>query len=326
VPKPLLTSNVTTAALFRTIDKFRPTLLIDEADTFLGGNEELRGILNSGHFRPAAQVIRAVGKTFEPRLFSTWAPKAIALIGRLPATLEDRSVVVPLKRRARHEHVDKLQLHRLWELEVLCQKAARFARDIRPQLATADPQVPEELNDRAADNWRPLLAISDCAGGEWPNRARHVARVLSGEGEEDTGDAIQLLSDIRAYFAALNRDRASSANLAFHLGSLEDRPWKEWRGMRPISTTQVAALLKPFEIRPTKIRIGEATLQGYYTSDFADAFDRYLPPEPEQSEQGTIEAAKLTVENRNIREAVPTNGAGQFAPSYSSVPDVPSHD
>jgi hypothetical protein len=31
------------------------------------------------------------------------------------------------------------------------------------------PQVAEALNHRAADNWRPLLAISDLAGGKWPS-------------------------------------------------------------------------------------------------------------------------------------------------------------
>ena len=51
VPRPPPASNMTTAALFRAIDRYRPTLLIDEADTFLEQNEELRGVLNSGHSR-----------------------------------------------------------------------------------------------------------------------------------------------------------------------------------------------------------------------------------------------------------------------------------
>jgi hypothetical protein len=63
-----------------------PTLLIDEADTFLSENEELRGILNSGH-RRGGSVIRTVGEDFEPRAFSTYSACAIALIGKLPATL-----------------------------------------------------------------------------------------------------------------------------------------------------------------------------------------------------------------------------------------------
>ena len=62
VPRRLFASNVTPAVLFRTIEKYRPTLLIDEADTFIRENDELRGVLNSGHTRTTAVVIRAVGR------------------------------------------------------------------------------------------------------------------------------------------------------------------------------------------------------------------------------------------------------------------------
>ncbi|HVT15591.1 MAG TPA: hypothetical protein VHQ90_05330 [Thermoanaerobaculia bacterium] len=73
VPRPLSTSNITPAAVFRSIEVFSPTLLIDEAETFLGEREELRGVLNSGHSRDAAFVVRTTGDDHEPRRFSTWA-------------------------------------------------------------------------------------------------------------------------------------------------------------------------------------------------------------------------------------------------------------
>jgi hypothetical protein len=82
VPRPLTSSNITTAALFRTIEKFEPTFLLDEAETFLHENEELRGVLNSGHSRATAFTMRLVGDTHEPRSFRTWGPKVIAGIGK----------------------------------------------------------------------------------------------------------------------------------------------------------------------------------------------------------------------------------------------------
>jgi hypothetical protein len=94
VRRPLQTTNVTVAALFRTVEKYEPTLLVDEADTFLAEREELRGILNSGHDRKGAQIMRCVGEQLEVRCFNTWAPVAIAAIGTIPETLHDRSVVV----------------------------------------------------------------------------------------------------------------------------------------------------------------------------------------------------------------------------------------
>jgi putative DNA primase/helicase len=84
--RPLPASNITAAALFRAIEKWQPTLLIDEAGTFLKHSEELRGIINSGHTRDMAFVVRTVGDEHEPRRFSTWAPKVIAQIGNVPGT------------------------------------------------------------------------------------------------------------------------------------------------------------------------------------------------------------------------------------------------
>jgi putative DNA primase/helicase len=52
-------------------------VLIDEADTFLGDNDELRGILNGGHNRISAYVWRSVGEDHEPRKFNVWAPNRL---------------------------------------------------------------------------------------------------------------------------------------------------------------------------------------------------------------------------------------------------------
>src|SRR5437899_721520 len=95
--RPLAAANITVAALYRTVEHFAPTLIVDEADTFLVNNLALRGIINSGHTRATAFVVRTAGH--EPRLFSTWGARMIALIGRLPATLEDRAIVLPMRRR-----------------------------------------------------------------------------------------------------------------------------------------------------------------------------------------------------------------------------------
>ena len=105
VPKAMHNVNITTSVLFRVIELHAPTVLIDEADTYLGDNDELRGILNGGHNRLSAYVWRSVGDDHEPRRFKVWAPKCIAMIGKLPDTLEDRALVVPLRRKQSGETV-----------------------------------------------------------------------------------------------------------------------------------------------------------------------------------------------------------------------------
>jgi hypothetical protein len=174
VPRPLSTANISAAATFRTIEAVRPTLLIDEADTFLSENEELRGILNSGH-RKGGQVIRTVGDDFEVRAFSTHTPVAIAQIGKLPDTLADRSIHISMKRRAPGETVSRLRHGRTPELSEVAMKAARWVADNADAIRECDPNIPDAIFNRAADNWAPLFAVAEVAGSDVAARARHVA-------------------------------------------------------------------------------------------------------------------------------------------------------
>jgi hypothetical protein len=283
VARPLPTSNATTAAIFRTIEKAKPTLLIDEADTFLKDNEELRGILNAGH-RRGGQIIRTVGDDYEPRQFSTWAPAAIAMIGRLPDTLEDRSLSIALRRRRPAEKVQQFRSDRAYDLKQLVRKIARWCNDNHQSLSASEPDT-GPLSNRAADNWRPLFAIADLAGGDWPARTRAVADEAE-TAKQDQSKRIMALSDIRDFFAAdPDIERVRSAELAASLGAIESRPWSEWRNGKPITPAALARLLAPYGIIPGTRRDGESTFKGYLRCDFAEAFATYLPDQVVTSSQ-----------------------------------------
>jgi hypothetical protein len=161
--RPLEASNTTTSPIFRTIEKARPTFLMDEGDTFLLGNEDMRGILNSGH-RRGGSVLRTVGDDFEPRQFGTYAACAIAMIGQLPGTLADRSIAIELQRRLAGEVVEPFRFDRTEHLDRLASKATRWAADNADRVRAADPWMPSGVLNRVADNWAPLLAIADVAG------------------------------------------------------------------------------------------------------------------------------------------------------------------
>ncbi len=276
--RPLPASNVTTAVVFRAIERYRPTLLIDEADTFLADKEELRGILNSGHTKDMAVVLRTVGDDFEPTIFSTWGPVAIAQIGRLPATLEDRSLVVQMRRRAPHEVIEALTDECLHALAPLRSQAARWAADCFDALRGSKPVLPDLGSDRSADNWRPLIAIAELAGGQWPERGRAAVRALQGKESSQDSAGVVLLGDLRDLFAREGADRLTSEAIVKSLIVMEERPWPEWRAGKPISARQVARLLSPFGISPETVRFpGEGTKRGYLREHFDDAFERYLP-------------------------------------------------
>lgn len=278
--KPLPLSNISAAATFRVIEKYQPTLILDESETYLrGDNEELRGILNSGHTRPTAFVIRCNGDSLEPEIFSTWTPKAFGLIGTLPDTLADRSIILPMARKKPGDSVERNRLDTLpEETEPLRARAARWAMDNTLRLRAADPEsIPEGLNDRAQDNWRPLLAIADAAGGIWPDLARKVALILRGEGDADSIGAT-LLRDIRTIFDQTGSGYLSSEHLCRELSQMEAQPWGEWRHGKPITPAGVAKRLKAFGIKPTQTREGLERSRGYDRKAFQDAWERYISP------------------------------------------------
>ena len=164
VLRPLPTANVTSSAVFRVVEAHRPTLLVDEADTFLRDNDELRGIINSGH-RRGGSVLRTVGDDHEPRAFSTYSACAIALIGNLPDTLHDRSVVINLKRRLPTEEIHPFRLDRAGHLDVLARQAARWARACRAGSRDRPGHAVRYLQPRG----RQLAPTTGhCRGSGWP--------------------------------------------------------------------------------------------------------------------------------------------------------------
>lgn len=312
VPRPLTSANITPSAVFRVTDYFRPTLLLDEADTFLTDSEGLRGILNSGHMRSQAYVTRVAGDDHQVSMFSTWTPKAIALIGELPATLADRSVTIRMRRRARAERIERLQLHRLGDMEDLRCMAARWAQDHLDELRFADPEIPGGITkDRARDNWRPLLAIADLAGGEWPRRARESAGRLCALTANDTSVGIFMLEDLRALFATRGNVKLVSEEILDHLHAMQERPWPEWKDRGPLSARQLASVLHPFGINPIKWRQDETTKRGYDPAHFSDAFSRYLPPMPPQAPQpsahSTYEIHPSATNQAHVKESLEAN-------------------
>lgn len=289
VREPWLTGRCTAAVLIRKIDAVSPTLLLDESDAAFNGTEDysetLRGILNTGYRRGGvASLCVGQGAAIEFRDFSTFCPKAIAGIGKLPDTIADRSIPVRLKRAQRG------RVERFRERD-----AEHEASDIRASLAAwcgsslqrlrgARPEIPAALSDRHADCCEPLLAVADLAGGDWPQAARTALVDLCGQGQaEDDSIGVRLLADTRAIFEEKKTDRLASEDLAAALAGIETSPWAEWNHGKPISKQKLARLLKPFGVVPRSVRLPDgSTPKGYLLADFEELFSSYLPAPPEE--------------------------------------------
>ena len=282
--RSLRTLNVTPSAVFRMVETCRPTLFIDEADTFLYDNDGLRGVLDGN--RKGDTVIRTVGEDFEPRAFATFCACVISLIGSLPHTLHDRSIVIDLRRRLPKERMTPFRLDRAGHLDVLARMAARWAQDTCERVAAADPTMPDGVINREADNWRPLVAIADVAGGRWPKRARKAA--IKAHAAALVGDEVSLLEmllgDIRDLFKERDKPGAPcaeipSGDLVKALIDVEGRPWADGLGKnrdKPLTQNRLAKMLKPLRIAPEKVGPKSKRVSGYVRAHFKDAFERYL--------------------------------------------------
>lgn len=300
--RPLATSNATPAAIFRAIEKWHPTLLMDEAETFVKGKDELRGILNSGHTRASAFVVRTVGEDYEPTRFSTWAPKLFALIGKLPPTLEDRAVLVRLRRKLTGDAVLKFSVHSTsTEATDLRRRLVRWAADSSVGLSGSMPEAPKGLNDRAADNWGPLLAIAVDAGPAWLAKAEAAALSTSLASDDDEDEATMLLHDLRSLFDRLG-PMLPTETIIENLIAVEERPWRDYRFGKPLTARQLAQLLDGFEVKPMKIRTGATTTaRGYRVEAFARAFASHLAGSLAQAEH--TELPEQSAENPEVKLA-----------------------
>lgn len=278
--RSLIGSSITASVLFRAIESWKPTILADEADTWIHGNEELRGIINSGHTRRTARVFRTeeVNGSRSPVTFSTWAPLALAMINTPPDTILDRSIVVNLRRRAKHERVHKVPASLFDDNVDLRRKLARWALDNMDALRRSQPVMPDVGNDRAQDNWHSMIAIAELLGGDWPKLAITAMRTLEGAKPDDEDIGAMLLTDIQEIFSGWKHDNIFSQDLVDALVDLESRPWCEWRRGQPMTKNSLSKLLKPYRIISGTVRVGPTTQKGYRVSAFADVFARYLSP------------------------------------------------
>jgi putative DNA primase/helicase len=322
-PRAIKTENLSTATMFRIVDGYRPILLIDEFDTFLKGNEELRGALNAGHAK-GGRHLRCEGEYNQVRAFKTFAPAALAGIGNLPPTLADRSIPVLLQKRRQDETLEELSDHHVGHLNDLASQITRWVADNRQNLLTIKPELPVGIFNRDADNVRPLLTIAEVAGGDWPGQAREaVFAVMSDVGDDAESIGVRLLADMRTVFEQTGHDKLPSKILTQHLHEFEDRPWAEYgRKEQPISPSQLARLLRRYGITPGSIRWGEETPKGYQLSAFKDAFARYLPRQNATTPQSAEISEKLAISKRHSNTSVAaekspkpvlTNGCGVVA-------------
>jgi hypothetical protein len=289
--RPQATVNISVAALVRSIDEQDPpTIHMDEYDTVFGkktreGAEDLRGIINAG-FARGKPYRRWNVQTREQEVCPSFCMVTLAGIGDLPDTVEDRGIVLHMRRRAPGELIRPYRIRRDRPgLVALHDRLHTWVSGNLDRLKTAEPVSP--VDDRDADKWEPLLAVADLAGGDWPMRGRAacVALCAPADADDSTLGERLLCELLGVYAGALNSlrtaygpliDAVPSQTLVDGLVALEDSPWGDLHGVK-LNQRMLARLLRPYGVKPVTKRIGSSTPRCYERADLHEAWIRYCP-------------------------------------------------
>jgi Protein of unknown function (DUF3631) len=301
VAKPEKADSITAAGIYHAVDIEHCTLLLDEADNLeLGSKAVLRATINSGHRKGGTRMHMIRGQL---QHFSTFAPVALAAIGKLTLPLMSRSIVIRMSRAASSTHLHHFDRSDTSAFDTAYRSTIEW---VRSAVLNPKPEMPVEVYGRAADNWRPLIAIADACSPAWGIRAREAA-VHFARAYRDEPIAVTLLRDIRKVFDLRHVDRITSEDLVKALLAMEDAPWNEWTGARgdqsprKISQGQLAVALSDFIIRPKSIRLPgkPTTLKGYFREMFEKVWAEYC------GENGTTEHRPSNVTLLSSRKRTP---------------------
>jgi Protein of unknown function (DUF3631) len=280
-----LVDNITAGALYDTIDQYRPTMLIDEADNLeLSAKAALRAILNAGYYK-GRYIRRGVGK--QARRYAVFAPVALASIGILTLPLMSRSIVIHMKRHDGSRPLRRFIEGDTQDLDIAYQHTHAWARDA---VLNPNPKMPPELGaDRLADNWRVLIAVADACGPAWGVLAREAA-VAFARHYRDEDVVVILLAATRDVFDASGVDRLTLEAIVRALHAMEDAGWDEWRGERgdqrphKITKAEVSRLIRDrFRVSahsvwpPPPRRPEHRSAKGYYRADLEPLWAAYCP-------------------------------------------------
>ncbi len=331
VYKSIIASNISPAAFYRLIDKYNPTILIDEADTGFSQNDDLKGIVNAGHTKRTAFVVRTSDKTkgFEPERFNVFVPQVIAMIGKPLGTLLDRSIVIETERKPTVVKLEKLSQQYYEDNKEIRQKLLKWADDSAAVLVDIKVDIPEIGNDRAIDNWLPLFSIAQLIGGDWPQKVNKAMLEIESQ-NEDADLRTELLKDIKEYFEArannkniLDSDKTKvlTKELIEYLNNLDDKPYADFSRGKGITPARLSKLLKDFKIKPKTIRMMYDRKKGYELTQFTKAFNIYIYPETKR-DIVTMATEQRLQENKSVTD----NKVVTFSDSEKTATEQECHD
>jgi hypothetical protein len=276
--KARMAASITPSAFYRIIQSEGPTLLIDEADRTLRGNEELNGIINAGHTRRTAIKILSEptpdGKWKSVEM-SLWAPQVFAGIGTQADTLLSRSIKISMRRKMVSEKVAAAPVDYFEQQEDVRKSIKSWANQEGKSVADLDVSIPGIASDRALDNWKPLFQIAASLKDDWPDRVLAAFNELEVNNKESNplSEGTELLTDIQLLIESHKSTEIPAAELLSYLVMKQDSEWFQHNRGKPITQKWLSRMLQGYGVYTERRRHANV----YEVGKLQEAFARYLP-------------------------------------------------
>jgi energy-coupling factor transporter ATP-binding protein EcfA2 len=315
--RPYLSSDISKAPIFQTIDANKPTILIDEVHRVFKEHPDVVSVLQQGWDYHACRTARARGE------FNTFAIAILAGIGDYGSTeLKSRSAILEMIEDRSEKPPAKFVPRRAAEaMRTLRRKTLRWTMDVREALMDAEPKLPPMISrNRIGDLAEILLRAADVAGGDWPERARNALLTAAANNLDDDEDAPRLL--LSAIYEVINnpdlylhyqdptdantqtpRRKACEASFIWTVELVQEIKRRHDLPFDKLTAHAMAKLLRGFRrapIRPSKLMTGgrgSQTWRGYRRADLENAFALYAIGDDAPAEIPESGIGGMAVEN-----------------------------
>jgi hypothetical protein len=265
----MIASDVTAAALAESANRGEIPVL-DELDQYLDRHQGLVAVLNAGHSREASKIVRKGGTC------DVFGFKVLSAIGELPAATVDRAIVITFVRKGKDVTVTRYKPQPGDDACALHGMIYRFWLDNAAHIDEGNVPEPDVENDRAKDNWRPLLATARLFGPGVLEEALEAAKELTRNEDDNPHIVEEFISDVVRVFVEDRGPFVSSEKLLQDLCKDVERPWATYSRGRPLTFRDLASLM-----RKAKVPVGEQfndgtkNMRGYWRKDLQQLVDGY---------------------------------------------------
>jgi hypothetical protein len=266
--RPMLTSNISSSALYQVVDKWHPTFLIDETELYRKDNEratELLAILNTG-YRRGQHAIRGSRDGKKPTMYDLFGFKALAGTEPLHETTMQRCIVMNMEKA-----------HRDLPLTIDKQEAMKIRGHLEYYRPHHDgnpldaEQIHKEIGDaRVTELFLPLLGVTPTAEGR--KRLLSLAKDIAQDrlAEEQSGVEAEILKAILGC-----RSNVESGRLC--IKDIVDTYNKELPDKEHVRSSWIERYLKRLGFKGTRFGLGGARAVVWDQSHIERLVHRYLP-------------------------------------------------